>query len=169
MVTETSRIGLPLQLDSRMTLLDALREYLDLVSRKKACSQGCSRVEILSKEVRESHALQGFKIGKSGVRLSEVALGPMTFGEDWGWGASPDVSARMLDLVADAFDLPVFATGPIAEGRLTPTNHNKRPLVDRLSDGGARRSGGRDGTRRTRHVRHLPRTDPAICRSHSPP
>jgi aerobic-type carbon monoxide dehydrogenase small subunit (CoxS/CutS family) len=50
-----------LQLDSRVTLLDALREYLDLVSRKKGCSQGCSRVEILSKEVRESHALQGFR------------------------------------------------------------------------------------------------------------
>ena len=27
-----------LQLDSRVTLLDALREYLDLVSRKKGCS-----------------------------------------------------------------------------------------------------------------------------------
>src|SRR5712692_10522231 len=40
--------------------------------------------------------------GKSGVRISEVALGTMTFGEDWGWGASPDVSARMLDLFADA-------------------------------------------------------------------
>src|ERR1700688_1383227 len=26
----------------------------------------------------------------------------MTFGEDWGWGASPDLSARMLDLFADA-------------------------------------------------------------------
>src|SRR5260370_23933753 len=41
-------------------------------------------------------------VGKSGVRISEVALGTMTFGEDWGWGASPDVSARMLDLFADA-------------------------------------------------------------------
>src|SRR3977135_2752362 len=26
----------------------------------------------------------------------------MTFGDDWGWGASVDVSARMLDLFADA-------------------------------------------------------------------
>jgi hypothetical protein len=25
----------------------------------------------------------------------------MTFGEDWGWGASPDVSATVLDLFAD--------------------------------------------------------------------
>src|ERR1700694_902532 len=41
-------------------------------------------------------------LGKSGVRISEVALGTMTFGEDWGWGASPEVSARMLDLFADA-------------------------------------------------------------------
>jgi aryl-alcohol dehydrogenase-like predicted oxidoreductase len=41
-------------------------------------------------------------LGKSGVRLSEVALGTMTFGEDWGWGASSAVSARMLDLFADA-------------------------------------------------------------------
>src|ERR1700694_1855393 len=40
-------------------------------------------------------------LGRSGVRISEVALGTMTFGEDWGWGASPDVSARMLDLFAD--------------------------------------------------------------------
>jgi aryl-alcohol dehydrogenase-like predicted oxidoreductase len=41
-------------------------------------------------------------LSKSGVRLSEVALGTMTFGEDWGWGASPEVSARILDLFADA-------------------------------------------------------------------
>src|SRR6201993_4555738 len=41
-------------------------------------------------------------LGKSGVRISEVALGTMTFGEDWGWGASADVSATMLDLFAEA-------------------------------------------------------------------
>src|ERR1700694_145744 len=41
-------------------------------------------------------------LGKSGVRISEVALGTMTFGEDWGWGASPDVCATMLGLFADA-------------------------------------------------------------------
>ena len=61
MVTETSRIRRPLQLDSRVTLLDALREYLDLVSTKKGCDQDFSRVEILSKEVRKSYALQGFR------------------------------------------------------------------------------------------------------------
>jgi aryl-alcohol dehydrogenase-like predicted oxidoreductase len=37
-----------------------------------------------------------------GMRISEMALGTMTFGEDWGWGAPTDVSARILDLFADA-------------------------------------------------------------------
>ncbi|NJL23293.1 MAG: aldo/keto reductase, partial [Leptolyngbyaceae cyanobacterium SM1_3_5] len=29
-------------------------------------------------------------LGKSGLRVSELCLGTMTFGEDWGWGASFD-------------------------------------------------------------------------------
>ncbi|MCU1490733.1 MAG: putative oxidoreductase, aryl-alcohol dehydrogenase like protein [Acidimicrobiaceae bacterium] len=41
-------------------------------------------------------------LGKTGVRLSEVALGTMTFGDDWGWGAPPEVSAKMFDLFAEA-------------------------------------------------------------------
>ena len=59
MVTETSRIGRQLQLDRRATLVEALRGDLDLVSTKKSCDEDFSRVEILSKEVRKSHALQG--------------------------------------------------------------------------------------------------------------
>jgi aryl-alcohol dehydrogenase-like predicted oxidoreductase len=41
-------------------------------------------------------------LGKTGVRVSELALGTMTFGEDWGWGAPKDTSARILDLYAEA-------------------------------------------------------------------
>jgi hypothetical protein len=29
-------------------------------------------------------------LGNSGLRVSELCLGTMTFGEDWGWGASPE-------------------------------------------------------------------------------
>ena len=36
-------------------------------------------------------------LGKSGLRVSEMALGTMTFGEDWGWGASVKDSQAMLD------------------------------------------------------------------------
>jgi aryl-alcohol dehydrogenase-like predicted oxidoreductase len=36
-------------------------------------------------------------LGRSGLRVSELCLGTMTFGEDWGWGASKEVSARIFD------------------------------------------------------------------------
>ena len=37
-------------------------------------------------------------LGRSAMRVSELALGTMTFGEKWGWGASLEESRRMLDL-----------------------------------------------------------------------
>jgi aryl-alcohol dehydrogenase-like predicted oxidoreductase len=40
--------------------------------------------------------------GPSGLRVSELALGTMTFGEDWGWGASKEESRRIFDRFAEA-------------------------------------------------------------------
>jgi aryl-alcohol dehydrogenase-like predicted oxidoreductase len=34
--------------------------------------------------------------GKSGLRVSEICLGAMTFGEEWGWGASAEESRRIF-------------------------------------------------------------------------
>ena len=39
-------------------------------------------------------------LGKSGLRVSELCLGTMTFGETWGWGASKEDSARMFNQFA---------------------------------------------------------------------
>ena len=36
-------------------------------------------------------------LGHSGLRVSPMCLGTMTFGEDWGWGASEQDCQRMLD------------------------------------------------------------------------
>jgi len=41
-------------------------------------------------------------LGRSGLRVSELCLGTMTFGEDWGWGASREESRRMFDAFAEA-------------------------------------------------------------------
>lgn len=41
-------------------------------------------------------------LGRSGLRVSEVCLGTMTFGDDWGWGAPKDESRRMFDAFAEA-------------------------------------------------------------------
>ena len=36
-------------------------------------------------------------LGNSGLRVSEAALGTMTFGDDWGWGAAKDEARRVYD------------------------------------------------------------------------
>src|SRR5258706_6752573 len=41
-------------------------------------------------------------LGKSGLRVSELCLGAMTFGEDWGWGASKDESRQIFDAFVQA-------------------------------------------------------------------
>ena len=41
-------------------------------------------------------------LGRSGLRVSELALGTMTFGTDWGWGASESESAKQFELFAEA-------------------------------------------------------------------
>lgn len=40
--------------------------------------------------------------GKSGLRVSELCLGAMTFGADWGWGGDDAASRAMFDAFAEA-------------------------------------------------------------------
>ena len=41
-------------------------------------------------------------LGRSGLRVSEAALGTMTFGDEWGWGAAADESRRIFDTYVEA-------------------------------------------------------------------
>jgi aryl-alcohol dehydrogenase-like predicted oxidoreductase len=41
-------------------------------------------------------------LGNSGLRVSEAALGTMTFGDDWGWGSSKDEARTIYDAFRDA-------------------------------------------------------------------
>ena len=41
-------------------------------------------------------------LGRSGLRVSELCLGTMTFGEDWGWGASKEDSQQIFAHYAEA-------------------------------------------------------------------
>jgi aryl-alcohol dehydrogenase-like predicted oxidoreductase len=58
-------------------------------------------------------------LGRSGLRVSELCLGTMTFGEDWGWGASEAESRRMFDLFVERggnfFDTANSYTGGTSE------------------------------------------------------
>jgi aryl-alcohol dehydrogenase-like predicted oxidoreductase len=41
-------------------------------------------------------------LGNSGLRVSEAALGTMTFGEEWGWGTPKDESRKVYDAFREA-------------------------------------------------------------------
>ena len=41
-------------------------------------------------------------LGKSGLRVSELFLGAMTFGEEWGWGASKEECHKIFNTYVDA-------------------------------------------------------------------
>lgn len=40
-------------------------------------------------------------LGRSGLRVSPISLGTMTFGPDWGWGADRDEARRIFDAYVD--------------------------------------------------------------------
>jgi aryl-alcohol dehydrogenase-like predicted oxidoreductase len=42
-----------------------------------------------------------YLLGKSGLRVSELALGAMSFGKEWGWGIEINEARKMLDLYFD--------------------------------------------------------------------
>ena len=41
-------------------------------------------------------------LGNSGLRVSEAALGTMTFGEDWGWGTAKNEARKVYDAFREA-------------------------------------------------------------------
>lgn len=61
-------------------------------------------------------------LGKTGLRVSELALGTMTFGEDWGWGASKEESRKI-------FDAYVAAGGNFIDAAVNYTNGTAEKFV----------------------------------------
>src|SRR5438445_7648379 len=60
-----------------------------------------------------------YTLGNSGLRVSRLALGTMTFGKEWGWGADRDTARAMFDAYVEAggnfFDTADLYTGGTAE------------------------------------------------------
>lgn len=74
-------------------------------------------------------ALDTYKLlGRSGLRVSPLALGTMTFGHDWGWGADL-VEARRI------FDLYVDRGGNLIDTAVNYTNGTSERFVGEFSKG----------------------------------
>jgi aryl-alcohol dehydrogenase-like predicted oxidoreductase len=41
-------------------------------------------------------------LGKSGLRVSEAALGTTTFGDEWGWGSPKDEAQKVYETYREA-------------------------------------------------------------------
>ena len=69
-------------------------------------------------------------LGHSGLRVSELCLGTMTFCEDWGWGASKEDSRKMFDCYRERggnfIDTSVNYTGGTSETFLGDFIHPDR-------------------------------------------
>jgi len=69
------------------------------------------------------NALNHYRLlGRSGMRVSPIALGTMTFGTDWGWGADGAEAGRIFDLYVEHggnfIDTAVNYTGGASERML---------------------------------------------------
>ena len=60
-----------------------------------------------------------YTLGNSGLRVSRLALGTMTFGTEWGWGADKETARAMFDAYVEAggnfFDTADLYTGGTSE------------------------------------------------------
>ena len=58
-------------------------------------------------------------LGKTGLRISELCLGTMTFGEEWGWGSNEEECRKIFDLFVERggnfIDTANYYTGGTSE------------------------------------------------------
>jgi aryl-alcohol dehydrogenase-like predicted oxidoreductase len=97
--------------------------------------------------------LQDYRLlGRSGLRVSPLALGTMTFGTEWGWGADDAEVARIFDAYVDRggnfIDTAVNYTGGASErmvGRLIAPKRERMVVATKFTmarDPGNPNSGG---------------------------
>ena len=72
-------------------------------------------------------------LGRSGLRVSPLTLGAMTFGEDWGWGADAATSHRLLETYLDAGGNSIDTANAYTNG------HSEAMLGDWLTGHSSRR------------------------------
>jgi aryl-alcohol dehydrogenase-like predicted oxidoreductase len=93
-------------------------------------------------------------LGKSGLRVSELCLGTMTFGEDWGWGSSGDESRQILDAFFEA-------GGNFLDTANVYTNGTSESLLGEFLQG--RRD---SAVLATKYTNAMPGTDPNAAGNH---
>lgn len=93
-------------------------------------------------------------LGRSGLRVSPLCLGTMTFGEEWGWGASVEDSVKLLSTYVDRGGNFIDTANIYTKG------HSEAIIGDAFAEGGAL-AGRRDSVViATKFMGNLHRGDP---------
>jgi len=93
-------------------------------------------------------------LGDSGLRVSELCLGTMTFGDDWGWGASHKESRRIFEAYA-------VAGGNFIDTADLYTNGTSESLVGECVAGDRERF-----VLATKYTNSMPGSDPNAAGNH---
>jgi len=93
-------------------------------------------------------------LGHSGLRVSELCLGTMTFGEDWGWGAPPAESRKVYDAFLEA-------GGNFIDTANVYTNGTSERLLGEFTQGNRERV-----VLATKYTNAVPGTDPNAAGNH---
>lgn len=79
-------------------------------------------------------------LGRSGLRVSPLALGTMTFGQDWGWGSDAAETGRILDAYLerggnfiDTANFYTFGSAETLLGQLLPTRRERVVLATKYT------------------------------------
>ncbi|MDF5721177.1 MAG: aldo/keto reductase [Rhizonema sp. PD37] len=101
-------------------------------------------------------------LGKSGLRVSELCLGTMTFGDDWGWGASQEESRKIFDAFVEAggnfIDTANVYTNGTSEtflGEFMKCDHDSIVLATKYSNGLISKDPNAAGNHRKRMVQSV--------------
>jgi aryl-alcohol dehydrogenase-like predicted oxidoreductase len=80
-------------------------------------------------------------LGNSGLRVSEAALGTMTFGDEWGWGSAKDEARKVYDAFREAggnfIDTANFYTNGTSEsflGEFTKDHRQRMVMASKYSN-----------------------------------
>lgn len=101
-------------------------------------------------------------LGKSGLRVSELCLGTMTFGEELGWGASEEESRKIYDSFMEAggnfIDTANFYTGGTSEkfvGEFIRSDRERVVLATKYTDSAPTNNVNAAGNQRKNMVQSL--------------
>src|SRR6266404_4657929 len=115
--SECNKLKLRVRVRPRNGGISLFQRFLKMGASTADCIS--QRAELIP-ELHERSTIMKYRLlGESGLRVSEAALGTMTFGDEWGWGSPKDEAQKVYETYREAggnfLDTANFYTGGTSE------------------------------------------------------